>query len=391
MGMVRREAVLHRAWLAGLGVVEVESRRLSVLVRMNLTSFDSLLPCHQDMDQFASGSGSQPTTTPAAVFSSLLKHIPADEAREHYTSRVQDKRLQLSNPDRPRPKPDQGSLAEEKLRRRQKRAALNSDLSKAASSSNGKGRASDGPRQLSRSQRKRRGMEGLDEHTRWVRRGRKLIEIQRLTNDPSISSSPSPLVSYRALLPLTQLWTSYVHQFFSLVKPDPASPTKLVPNPQNLRLVNSADGSSSSRWMLPEQTLTNIQSLAPKLDLVGARIRVTRSGNPSLGGVAGIVAKETESVVVIAQETSKPSSTSKTETDEGLAKPVKRKRREKLFQVVPKHNITFAVLVPLPTPLAAPTNYEQQILEIPMQGNQMRSVMVTRGTKKWKQKATMDY
>lgn len=125
------------------------------------------------------------TSVAQEVFSSLLvpsavtsSSSPA-EVREHFDSRLKDKRLQLSNPDRPRPKPDSGSNAQLKLARREKKArkqvggtgALRGKVA-ASGSAKGKGRMTDetavkeGDRLLSRRKRKHRGLEGMDEETR---------------------------------------------------------------------------------------------------------------------------------------------------------------------------------------------------------------------------------
>lgn len=121
------------------------------------------------------------------VFASLLTRggggsgspLTSAEVREHFDLRLKDRRLQLSNPDRPRPKPERGSNGQVKLARRDGKARKQMGRAGMARGRRGEGAASDKGRRttegggaaeenmlLSRTRRKQRGLDGLDEETR---------------------------------------------------------------------------------------------------------------------------------------------------------------------------------------------------------------------------------
>ncbi|PWN21945.1 hypothetical protein BCV69DRAFT_311643 [Microstroma glucosiphilum] len=352
-------------------------------------------------------SSSSTTSAAQQVFSSLLVPSPLTsssspaEVREHFDSRLKDKRLQLSNPDRSRPKPESGSNAQIKLGRREKKArkqlgSMGPPREKIAADGSGKGKARmtenpvvrESDRLLSKRKRKHRGIEGMDEE-----------------------------MSYEALLPLADLWNSYIQQFLGLVRlqtpragpndPNPSSsdlPPQLVPNLQVIRPSPASASSSrgipvSSSWRLAsESALSNVQSQVCKADLLGAHLEVVRAGNPSLVGTHGLVARETEGCFLLALDPpSMPTTTARQAEGEEEGKQGVRRSRRRFFKVVPKHNVTFSLRVPLPPLPFTPQAPELRggtagcVLEIPLQGNQMSSTMVTRASKKWKQRKTMDY
>lgn len=225
-----------------------------------------------------------------------------DSQNDHYTERVKDRRLQLSNPDRRRPISD----STKKFKRRRE---VKSNTPTHA---------------LSKTKRRHRGLEGLDSHT-----------------------------SYTALLPLHEMWKSYIQQFLSLVKLDENG--GLTVNTQLL----SRDDNLNQPWKLNENGIQVIQAQVCKADLLAASLTVIRCTNPSFVGMKGLVAKETQATFVIAIS--------------GNDK----------FKIVPKRNTTFALCLPLPDSTAQ--------LSVPLQGNQLGNQMVMRATKKWKTRRTMDY
>lgn len=278
--------------------------------------------------------------------------------REHYTSRVRDRRLQLSNPDRPRPKADRGSVAERKLKQRRKRCDTRSGSRGGAPASADGASSTATPPTLSRTARRHRGLEGLDAE-----------------------------MSHAALLPLHDLWQSYIQQFLGLVQlvsgeeGAAAEGATVIPNDRVLELQRHDSSPPSSSWQLKSSAIAAVQAQACKADLLGASLSVVRSANPSLVGVDGLVAKETEGTFVIAL------------AGGGNDGEARLRRRRPRFVVVPKQNTTFVLKVPLPAVTTTTTTASPppSSLQIPLMGNQLVNTMVTRAVKKWKARRTMDY
>lgn len=225
-----------------------------------------------------------------------------------------------------------------------------------------------------------------------------------------------------------------------------SSSVRLVPNLQVLKpSLQPSDASPTSpssapytRWHLAsESALASLQAQVCKADLLGAHLEVVRAGNPSLVGTSGLVARETEGCFLLAlpPKSENASHQHRFENQKGMKEggedaksqpkhtlntPIRTRTRtpRRFFKVVPKHNVTFLLRVPLPPPTALPNRprgqQEQQaptsinedrevlgsssssgggssILEIPLQGNQLSNTLVTRASKKWKQRKTMDY
>ncbi|CAO1627125.1 unnamed protein product [Sympodiomycopsis kandeliae] len=223
---------------------------------------------------------------------------------EHYATRVKDKRLQLSNPDRSRPISDD---QRKKLKKRQARCDVH------PTNKNG------------------------TEKT-----GQKEDKSKRRTRGKDIDTST---ISYNALLPLSSMWQSYIVQFLSLLILDTQTNT-LKPNAQYM----TASGA------LKSNSIATIQSQIVKADLLASNISVIRSNNPANVGVHGIVAKETASTFLIAKQDTK-------------------------FVTVPKRDTTFVIRIKL----------KESTLQVPIQGNAIANAFVTRATKKWKSRKTMNY
>lgn len=292
-------------------------------------------------------SSSSAATQPYAqrlLASILPPDAPADE---HYESRLKDKKVQLSNPDRRRPRTSDGDDGEGKghaavkLAKRQKRASRVLRRPKAARDKEEAAAAASLAPPPSRRRQAHRGIANLDSAT-----------------------------SYTALLPLHHFWTSYIQQFLNLVRLDAAT-QKWLPNPA---LIASQP---RPQWRLTDSAIAHAQQQICKADLVGGLLRVTRASNPALVGIEGILAKETEHTVELASK------------GDATITP-KSKKASRIFKVVPKHNAVFVVRVPLPA-IGAANDKPTAFLEMPLQGNQMEGQMVTRATRKWKQKRTMDF
>ncbi|CAO1617628.1 unnamed protein product [Jaminaea pallidilutea] len=302
------------------------------------------------------------------VLASVLRRVPAEEVEDHYNSRLKDKKVQLANPDRARSKPDAGSNAAKKLSLRDKRARRSLPRHAKSRAVEKKAQGSSGG--ASSSRKRPRGVQGLDEST-----------------------------SYSALLPLHHFWVSYVHQFLGLLRLREGDSDELVHNPAMLRL----DG-QTGRWRVNESTVPSLQQQACKADLVGATIEVTRANNPALVGLKGIVAKETEHTFMLANESEVNSAARTASAAVGASRPGPRSRKaRRQFKVVPKHDASFDLLIPLPPPPSSTSSASvpstakvaspdvEQYLHIPLSGNQMQGPVVTRATRKWKQKKTMEF
>lgn len=143
--------------------------------------------------------------------------------------------------------------------------------------------------------------------------------------------------------------------------------------------VSDANDTSPKKQSVSVGNAAHIASTIVKADLCGATLRVTQAKNPTLIGLEGIVAKETESTFIIA---SKPS-------------PFHRRRR--CVKVVPKPNTIFILQVALPhgaslatdahAPTAASTPYS---MEVELFGNQLCNTLPTRATKKYKARKTIE-
>lgn len=288
------------------------------------------------------------------VFQNLLKgSATAEEVKEHYESRVQGKRVQLANPSRPRPRPSHGSKEAVKLAERQTRAAQG--LRKARGE--GSNTRDSMKKQVRTSKPRPRGIEGLDED-----------------------------LSYHALLPLADFWTTYFQQFAGLVRGETDAKTgqvQFVPNPSTLKVQNSSEGATS--WKVSDFSIAHIQQQAAKADLVGGGVEVIRAGNPSLVGLKGIIAKETERTFIIAHCEENGT------TPEHPTPEHRRGKGKRAFKVIPKHNTTLMLKVALPPVDPLRASGTMQLLHIPLQGNQMEGAMVTRATRKWKQRKTMEF
>ncbi|CAO1637107.1 unnamed protein product [Parajaminaea phylloscopi] len=272
-----------------------------------------------------------------------MKGAGAEQIREHYEARVKDKKLQVLNPDRPRPRPDPQSIASVKLSARDKksrsslRTAHTRLQQKKGSPTRRNGRAEG---------RRSRGVEGLDED-----------------------------LSYAALLPLHEFWTSYIQQFLSLVRvvnDEGKGTTAAIPNVSVLKAANA----TGATWTIGGTSIASIQQQACKADLVGGAIEITQASNPTLVGVGGIVAKETEHTFVVAQDhsTSLKSVSGKT---------------GRQFKVIPKRNTVLLLKVALPR--RDDTQSSLQQLELPLHGNQMEGALTSRATRKWKQRKTLEF
>ncbi|KAE8211111.1 hypothetical protein CF327_g5102 [Tilletia walkeri] len=294
--------------------------------------------------------------------------------------------LVLTNPARPRPLPPADSTLGRQLRKRDRRVedrARKEDMigrkGKGAGLTSEGGKDEETEREantaLSRKSRKRLGF--LDKH---------------------------PNLSYATLEPLSTMWASYVQQVLGW-----RDEAGQVNNATVRALFQPGDQKTGTpSGALRDHALTGIQTTLSKVDLTGASVRVIRCSDPARVGLKGLVARETENTFVIAVEPAQQSTPTTSlptgaQEDEALRqrRPVRSltKRASQTgksgeTRVVPKHNAVFEVLVPIP-PTSSMTSTApdaaEQLLAVPLYGNQMSQGFPTRATKKHKARKSVDF
>ncbi len=182
-------------------------------------------------------------------------------------------------------------------------------------------------RALSRTQRKRLGLEDVDAH-----------------------------ITYDLVRPLHDLWRTYIQQLLNIVALNGRG--ELVANPQfdARHLATMSSG-----------TVSAIQASLIKADLCGAEVEVVRAANPSLVAQRGLVVKETEHTLILAVP----------------PQAGDQRGKEKSTRTVPKKNAVFAVDVPL-TDAAGKLRFE-------LHGNHMMHTLPSRATRKYKARPTIDF
>jgi ribonuclease P protein subunit POP4 len=341
----------------------------------------------------ASGSGS--TSAAHQLLREALNPAKVSDAQvsQYYRERLQDRRIQITNLDRARPKTggtdaDARLRAENKLIRRRRR--VKSELSElkrmriAAGRSNrhthapdqtsepspsaeepntddraakdivrGKQRLlSDASKQLRRLRSISRGgktpAKAVDKHARKAlsRTQRKRLGLEAV----------DPHITYDLVRPLHDLWRTYIQQLLNIVALN--SRGELVANPQfDARHL----GTMSSG------TVSAIQASLIKADLCGAEVEVVRAANPSLVAQRGLVVKETEHTLILAVP---PQAEDK-------------RGKEKSTRTIPKKNAVFAIDVPL-SDAAGKLRFE-------LHGNHMMHTLPSRATRKYKARPTIDF
>ncbi|PWZ03141.1 hypothetical protein BCV70DRAFT_12155 [Testicularia cyperi] len=317
------------------------------------------------------------------------------QAAQYYRDRLQDRRIQITNLDRARPKTggddNQAVLrAERKLTRRKRR--VKSDLSqlKRLRIEAGRSACSDGDvdaddhasapsksdssagklvkekqRQLSQVKKCLRSLQSRP-------KGNVAKKIDRFDHKPLSRSQRKRMgledidqgIHYDLIRPLHTLWCSYIQQLLNIVAMD--SKGTLVPNPhfdvKQLSVMSSGN-------------VTAIQASLIKADLCGAEVEVVRSTNPSLVSQRGLVVKETERTLIVAPEPS-PNTTQSRKAANG-----------RHVRIIPKHNTVFAILVPVPARAEQPGCK----LRFELHGSHMSQNLPSRATRKHKARPTIDF
>jgi RNase P/RNase MRP subunit p29 len=270
----------------------------------------------------------------------------AANAAQAFNTRVQDKRITLENLDRARPIPPPGSVAAQKIQKREKRLIRKSKRRTTPSANalrtieiEGKFNQSDKP--LSRRQRKRVGLDEVDEN-----------------------------ITYESLLQVHHLWLGYIQRLLGLVDQN---------DQINQNIIQTS--SNSSNALINPANQSAIQSTIVKADFTGAPIRVIRSKNPSLVGIQGIVAKEGESTF---QLISQPKS---------IESEDKRRKSVNKVKIIPKQGCVFIVQITIPgqqNTKIDPFTPDIGKIEITLYGNQLCNTLPTRATKKFKARKTIE-
>ncbi|UZJ56359.1 hypothetical protein CBS101457_005679 [Exobasidium rhododendri] len=265
----------------------------------------------------------------------------AEMAASYFSSRVQGKRVQLGNIDRPRQGPKTNSLAHHQIEKRNERLLKKEKKTKRGHKM--KEFKKDEKVQLSRRERQRLGMEKIDDN-----------------------------VTYESLLPVHQLWLDYILRLLDFVDENGA-----VRSNQIHQITGGVEG--EGKLAIASNTITAFQTSLMKADLCGAPLRVTKALNPSLVGIEGLVARETEHTFVIVTKSLHP----------------KAKASRKLVKVIPKQDSVFCLQIPLPAGAFPPraafeTAGGSTEVQVPLYGNQFCNNMQTRATKKYKARKTID-
>ncbi|KAJ1032641.1 hypothetical protein NDA16_000664 [Ustilago loliicola] len=350
---------------------------------------------------YAEASGSSSTSAAHQLLRQALdsNKVSDSQVSQYYRERLQDRRIQITNLDRARPKTggtdaDARIRAERKLVKRRRR--VKSELSELKRLRIAAGRPAKHPSSNVETQSTHQSIAdhaGEDgEATKEVVRSKQRLladatkQLKRLRSVPrqrtnqakKIDKTASkPLsrsqrkrmgleqvdtnISYELVKPLHEMWRSYIQQLLNIVAMN--SKGQLVSNPQfdPKHLATMSSG-----------TVSAIQASLIKADLCGAEIDVVRAANPSLVSQSGLVVKETEQTIILAIPPEK------TEGRIGNA-----------TRTIPKKNAVFAVKVPLATTSAegAGTGH----LRFELHGNHMMHTLPSRATRKYKARPTIDF
>lgn len=351
-----------------------------------------------------SGSGSASAVHQVLRAALNADNISDSQVSQYYRERLQDRRIQITNLDRARPKTggsdvDARILAERKLIKRKRR--VKSELSelkrlRIATARSAKTRALANKRarsQQSAIQHEQEGDEHVTASKELVKTKQRLLadatkQLKRLQSVPRHrtnqakkidAASKKPLsrsqrkrmgleqvdsnISYELVKPLHDMWRSYIQQLLNIVAINGKG--QLVPNTQfderNLATMSSG-------------TVSAVQASLIKADLCGAEIEVVRAANPSLVSQHGLVVKETEHTIIIAIP---PKVSSEN-----------REARCSATRTIPKKNAVFAIKVPL---ASTQHSADPGHLRFELHGNHMMHTLPSRATRKYKARPTIDF
>ncbi|SNX82529.1 related to POP4 - protein involved in processing of tRNAs and rRNAs [Melanopsichium pennsylvanicum] len=354
---------------------------------------------------FAEASGSGSTSAAQQLLRAALdsNKVSDSQVSQYYKERLQDRRIQITNLDRARPKTggndtDARIRAERKLVKRRRR--IKGELSELKRLRIACGRSAKHPTAAAHQSEERQPVaKQVGEH---VSATKELVKSkQRLLSDATkqlkrLRSTPrqrinqakkidkacqKPLsrsqrkrmgleqvgvnISYELVKPLHDMWRSYIQQLLNIVAMNGKG--QLVPNPQfdPRQLATMSSG-----------TVSAIQASLIKADLCGAEIEVVRAANPSLVSQHGLVVKETEHTFIIAV----PPQQSNEEKTHKLGSNATR--------TIPKKNAVLAIKIPL---ASSHQTSDPGHLRFELHGNHMMHTLPSRATRKYKARPTIDF
>ncbi|EST06257.1 Ribonuclease P/MRP, subunit p29 [Kalmanozyma brasiliensis GHG001] len=354
-------------------------------------------------DDYAGASGSSSTSVAHQLLRAALdtEKVSNSQVSQYYRERLQDRRIQITNLDRARPKTggndaDARMRAERKLIKRKRR--VKSELSQLKRLRIAAGRSAkhrDAQEDVSSPTYTHPKEDVSDPDAKELVKGKQRLladankQLRRVQSAPQPPSNEAkrlsrsarkPLsraqrkrmgleqvdanISYELVQPLHDMWRSYIQQLLNIVAMNGKG--QLVANPQfdpkNLTTMSSG-------------TVSAVQASLIKADLCGAEIEVVRAANPSLVSQHGLVVKETEHTIIIAVPPS------------GTEKSAHRTSRH-ATRTIPKHNAVFAVKVPLASIDSAS---DPGHLRFELHGNHMMHTLPSRATRKYKARPTIDF
>ncbi|CDS01339.1 related to POP4-protein involved in processing of tRNAs and rRNAs [Sporisorium scitamineum] len=355
---------------------------------------------------YAEASGSSSSSVAHQLLRAALDVDRTSDAQvsQYYRERLRDRRIQITNLDRARPKTggndDNARLrAERKLIKRKRRvkselselkrlriaagrsakhAACQEDTDETQVSDIEAGEGDEiASKELVRSKQRL-----LSDATRQLKRlqsapRHRTNEAKKVdkTSTKSLSRSRRKRmgleqvdanISYELVKPLHDMWRSYIQQLLNIVAMNGKG--QLVPNPQ-FNPENLAQMSSG--------TVGAIQASLIKADLCGAEIEVVRAANPSLVSQHGLVVKETEHTIIIAIPPTAVSGRSSSQ-----------RATTNATRTIPKKNAVFAIKVPLASSL---DSSDLGHLRFELHGNHMMHTLPSRATRKYKARPTIDF
>lgn len=351
----------------------------------------------------ASGSGSISGSSSAAH--QLLRQtldsskVSDSQVSQYFRERLQDRRIQITNLDRARPKTsgtddDARAKAEKKLVKRRRR--VKSELSELKRLRIAAGRSAKHPSSANVIPATHRPIaeqsDEEDEATKEVVCSKQRLladankQLKRLRSVPRQRTNQAkkvdttarkPLsrsqrkrmgleqvdtnISYELVQPLHEMWRTYIQQLLNIVAM--TSKGQLVSNPQfdPKHLTTMSSG-----------TVSAMQASLIKADLCGAEVEVVRAANPSLVSQSGLVVKETEHTIVLAIPPEKTAA-----------------RAGNATRTIPKKNAVFAVNIPLAT--TGEDGGDAGHLRFELHGNHMMHTLPSRATRKYKARPTIDF
>ncbi|KDN37530.1 hypothetical protein K437DRAFT_259766 [Tilletiaria anomala UBC 951] len=315
-------------------------------------------------------------TVPGAGAGKNTETTPGDEGTANgaqrdgqpgsrFSARLRGRRLQLSNPDRPMPRPAQGSTQAKSQAKRKQRMT----------------------------KRWRRALRAE------ARRDRSYQPTEFDLNPPlsrrpkagRLSLEDCKAATSVELLEVThRMWVSYVQDILGLRKATSLASLQEQAERHDQTVGEQAQAITGSLSVSAPTTLS-------KADLTGATLKVSHSSNASCIGISGIVIQETEQTLMLGtplwldsegkgkKKRNNNLHRSPADANNGRAR---RLDNYPLVRQISKHNSNFLVMIPVPP--ATTFQEATALIELELYGNQMKYVLPSRATRKAKQRKTIE-